>query len=375
MCNNKSLPPVGYAQKLLDSLAMVNNPNAGLASDSDVEAAARNNLPVDNDFLARETREVGEISYAINVQQTSGVLVGRGVKHSMEFEYDEIFKAFMPRRADRPSQEPTEPHRDFIKQRLSNIDSRKCDRKLALEDMLNELGDLEFIPQSSMCFTSMIRDYLPAKLDFSSWIGEMVKQKLLEDEVRAFNVGELITWQPSMGPGFAIQVQRERVQLNKGLPFMGRGGDGRPVWREDASGVHANTRPEIPALIEEAERSLVTLSIQIANWLGWCMFKDHAEPMARISARTALTSGDIIQAIVEILGDAWFELPFDDDGLLKQWEFERAFPWKVEEYLNVVDDDHSARDDGELGNEHEGQSGDDEGSEYGSSNYLSEDDF
>ena len=371
MYNNKRLPPVGYAQKLLDSLALVNDPNAGLASDTDIETAARNNLPADSDFLAHETREVGEIAYAINVQQTSGVLIDRGVKHSIGFEYDEIFKAFMPRRADRPSQKPTESHRDIIKQWLNNIDSRRCDRKLALEDMLNELGDLEFIPQSSMCFTSMIRKYLPAKLDLSSWIGELVKQKLLDDGARAFNIGELITWQPSMGQGFATQVQRERVQLNKCLPFMGKGGDGRLVWREDASGVHKHIRPEIPALIEEAEQSLVTLSIQIANWLAWCMFKDHAEPMAHMRDRTALTSGDIIQAVVEILGDAWFELSFDDDGLLKQWKFERSFPWNMQDYLNVVDDHQSARDDDAQGNEGE----EDESSEYGSSNYLSEDDL
>ncbi|KAM0710144.1 hypothetical protein Q7P35_002506 [Cladosporium inversicolor] len=374
MCNNKSLPPVGYAQKLLDSLAMVNDPSAGLASDSDIETAARDNLPVDNDFLAREAREVGKIAYSINVLQTTGVLIDR-MKHSIEFEYDEIFKAIMSRRVDRPSREPTEPYQDFIKQWLNNIDSRRCDRKLALEDMLNELRDLEFVPQSSMCFTSMIRDYLPAQLDLSSWIGEMVKQKLLEDGARASNIGELITWQPSMGQGFSIQAQRERVWLNKSLPFMGRGGDGRLVWREDASSVHTNIRPEIPALIEEAERSLVTLSIQISNWLAWCIFKDHADPMARIRDKTALTSGDIIQAVVEILGDAWFELPFDDDGLLKQWKFERAFPWNVREYLNVADDHHTARNEDKQFNEDEGQGGDDYGSEYGSSNYLNEDDL
>lgn len=157
---------------------------------------------------------------------------------------------------------------------------------------------------------------------------------------------------------------------------MGTGGDGRLVWREDASGVHANIRPEIPALIEEAERSLVTLSIQIANWLAWCIFKYHADPMARIRDKTALTSGDIIRAVVEILGDAWFELPFDDDGgLLKQWKFERAFPWDLQEYLNVVDDHHTARNEDEQFNDDEGQGGDDGGSEYGSSNYLSEDDL
>jgi hypothetical protein len=378
MCNNKSLPPKGYAEKLLRNLALVDDPNADLDSETDVETVTRNNLPIDNDFLARETRQVGEIGYNINVLQTSGVLVNRSVSYSMDYEYDEIFKAFMPRRADRPSNQPTEPHREFIKQRLDNVHSRRCDSELALEDITYELGDLDFIPQASMCFTSMIRSYLPAKLDHSSWVGAIVKQKLIEDGAGAFNKGELLMWQHWMGRGYATQCQREQARQDQCLAFTGSGGEGRLVCREDAFGVHTNIRPDIEVLIWVAEQSLVSLSIQTANWLAWCIYKDHAEPMARIRDQTALTSGDIIQAVVEILGDSWFELPFDDAGLLKEWKLKRAFPCHLREYLNVVDDHQDVRDeeDNRINGE-EGQSGEenDESSEYGSSNYLSDDDF
>lgn len=130
-------------------------------------------------------------------------------------------------------------------------------------------------------------------------------------------------------------------------------------------------------MLVTAERSLVSLSAQIANWLAWCIFKDHAEPMANMRCKAALTSGDIIQAVVEILGDAWFELPFDDDSLLKQWKFDRVLPCSLREYLNVVSDHQNEPDETEYQSnedEDQGGDGDDESSEHGSSNYLSDED-
>ncbi|GAB7331649.1 hypothetical protein MBLNU13_g03642t1 [Cladosporium sp. NU13] len=282
MCNNQSLPPAGYAEKVMQNLARVNDPNADLASDADIETAAQYNLPIDNDFLAHEIQEVGEIGYGINVLQDSGALIDRGVKRLMEYAYDEIFKAFMPRRADRPSLQPaaTAPYQEFIAQWLDNIHSRRCDKELGLEDLIYELGGLGFVPQASMCFTSMIQSYLPTKLDFSSWVGEMVKQKLVGDSGAASNAGELIFWQHWMGRGYATLMEREWARLDQCLAFTGKGGHGRLVWREDTFGVHKHMRPDIELMIQTAERSLVSLSVQIANWLAWCIVKDHAEPMA-----------------------------------------------------------------------------------------------
>ena len=130
-------------------------------------------------------------------------------------------------------------------------------------------------------------------------------------------------------------------------------------------------------MLVTAERSLISLSAQIANWLAWCIFKGHAEPMANMRGKAALTSGDIIQAVVEILGDAWSELPFDDNSLLKQWKFDRIIPCSLREYLNVVDDHQSEPDETEYQSnedEDQGGDGDDESSEHGSSTYLSDED-
>ena len=82
-----------------------------------------------------------------------------------------------------------------------------------------------------LCFVSMIRNYLPTKLDFNSWVGEMVKQKLIEDGDAAFSTGELIFWQHWMGRGYATQMEKERTRLDQCLAFTGKGGEG------DSSGV------------------------------------------------------------------------------------------------------------------------------------------
>ena len=100
----------------MHNLARVNDPNADLPPDADIGTTAQDNVPIDNDFLAHETQEVREIGYDMYVLQHSDVLIGRGVRGLMNYAYDEIFKAFMPRRADHPSLQPeaTGPFRDFV---------------------------------------------------------------------------------------------------------------------------------------------------------------------------------------------------------------------------------------------------------------------
>jgi len=306
MCNNVSLPPVGYANQLMHNLELVNNPNADVPEDADAETAARNSLPVGGDFIRREEEGLGEIAREMNVCRFSGVLIDRGRTNRTLFEYDEIFSIWK-RRADRCSQQSTEPHQELIKQWLENIRSRNLDEALWFEDAVDELGDREFIPKNNQCFQRMVHRSLPAKLDWNSWIGKLAKQKLLEDNAEAFSTGELI-------------VRRDRL-----------------VWRENKSGDVSSIRPDIGALLIEADQSLVRLSVQIANWLAWVVFKDHILPMARMRRRNVLTSGDIIDAVVEILGHDWFKLPFDDDDQLKSWKWSRTFLWNVDEYMAVVD--------------------------------------
>jgi hypothetical protein len=342
MCNNVSLPPVGYAEQLIHNLRTVNDPGEDVSADVDIETAAMNDLPIDNNFIAFQEEEIGEIAHRMNAHGFSGVLVDYDFRNLVRYEYDEIFSGYMPRRPDRDSRQPAEPHRALIKQWLDDVHSRDV-----REDAIAELGDPDSVPDQASYFSSMIRHCLPARLDYSSWVGGLAKQKLLEDNSEAFSTGELTFWQQWMGPGFVTE-ERKIVAMQSGImPFVGEGGKDRLVWREDPFGSFTSMRPDIEILIAETEQGLVRLSIQIANWLAWSICKHHVMPMARMRRQAALTSGDIIQAVVEILGDAWFELPFDDDDKLKAWKFNRVFPWDLEDYLLIVNDhDDEGGDDG-----------------------------
>jgi hypothetical protein len=164
MCQNVSLPPVDYAEQLMHNLRTVNDPGQDISSDTNIETAAMEDLPIDNNFLAREEDEIGEAAYQMNVRRIGGFLVDRSLRVLVPYAYDEIF-SYMPRRADRPSDEPTEPHRTLINQWLQNVHSREI-----AFDGVDELGDRTLVPDHDLGFASMIRNSLPARLDWSSWI-------------------------------------------------------------------------------------------------------------------------------------------------------------------------------------------------------------
>lgn len=129
------------------------------------------------------------------------------------------------------------------------------------------------------------------------------------------------------------------------VPFIGTGGEGRWVWRYNDLGVptakeHKLTKFHIGIgkRIKHTETSLVRLSIQIANWLASWLVTEYVDPMVFDQGRCGIVSTDIVRAVVEILGDEWFELPFDDHGLLKKWKTMRSM-YMSEMYFRLVFDD------------------------------------
>lgn len=127
--------------------------------------------------------------------------------------------------------------------------------------------------------------------------------------------------------------------------FLGVGGEGRPVWRQNKWGVphptgakEAFKQDEVAELIRETEDSLISLSIQIANWLAFWIISKHAHDLMHNRQRRGLTGGDVVMAVVEILGNEWFELPFDDDGKLKEWKLMRLLPMSEDECFHILDE-------------------------------------
>lgn len=88
-----------------------------------------------------------------------------------------------------------------------------------------------------------------------------------------------------------------------------------------------------------AEDNLVCLSIRIANWLAYWLVDKYAYNMMHSGRRAEedrLTEVDIARAVVEILGDEWFELPFDDDGKLKWWKHKRDIRITEADFIHLI---------------------------------------
>jgi hypothetical protein len=318
MCNNKQLPPAGYAEKVMQNLHAIDNPNVNVSSDADVDTAALHDLPLDGDFLTREGQEVRRLGSMINQQNIPGVFIDRGTRNLVSFGYEEIF-SYMPRRADRVSRPPTMARdREMMR--------RWLDRVQKTRDLNDEVGNEDLFPLLQNQFPTVVRDHLPERLDMNSWIGDIAREKLETEESGTIFPGMLGMWEPWMGTATSVRQSKPGYPKNF-IPFLGTGGNGSLVWIYNTYGVPTGKGPvedarhrAIEKLITGTEENLVRPSIQIANWLGSFIVARFARgpPIVR------LTDANIVEAVVEILGDEWFELPFDTEGKLKEWKFQRT---------------------------------------------------
>jgi hypothetical protein len=100
-------------------------------------------------------------------------------------------------------------------------------------------------------------------------------------------------WEPWMGTATSVRQSKPGYPKNC-IPFLGTGGNGSLVWMYNMYGLPTSKGP-----VEDARFA-------------------RGPPIVR------LTDANIVEAVVEILGDEWFELPFDTDGKLKEWKFQRT---------------------------------------------------
>lgn len=333
MCLSEPLPPASYAQRVIDNIRDGNEPSEDPAEHADIQAFALTNQPLDNDHLAAATREVGRIDHALTENELRSILIDDSRQVPVVFAYDEIFTSFMARRANRPFVVPTHRVRDFARKWLESLEKTP--------DLVHEVGEP---PNMKPDFPELVRKHLPAKLDFESWIGKMAFEKLSERQ--PILSGNLMYWETWMGTSLADMDGRVSSVffLKHYQTFLGVGGEGRPVWRQNQWGVprpvgaaEAIRHMQITTWIKAAEKSLISLSIQIANWLALWLIDDHAHDLAHERGRRDLTGADVVMAVVEILGDEWFELLFDDEGKLKKWKLMRSLPIDEEDYFHILD--------------------------------------
>jgi hypothetical protein len=312
MCMSQQLPPIDLKKRLIRNLVAVNNAGADMPDEADILEAAQNGTPLDGDFLAHEARHLHE---------------DEPEQPRPRETFEEIFTANrgIARRDDRSTTIPTPEVRNFVA-RWYIYTGLLADSRHEISTRLT--GFFEF-------FEAFIRQHLPAKLDLDSWVGVHVVDLLSTHP--GVKDGTALQWRPWMGtydqrstpPPAGLEF------LGKYVGFVGRGTPGGPVWRKDRWGVPIPTSEEeadkldaIEGKLLRAEVNLVRLSIRIANWLAyWLVYKyafdrTHTEDGTE---RQRLTCEDIANAVIEILGDEWFDLPFDHDGKLRFWKHKRDF--------------------------------------------------
>ncbi|KAM0717553.1 hypothetical protein Q7P37_007405 [Cladosporium fusiforme] len=317
MCHEKKLNPIDYQKNVLRYIHTA-------PSDDDVEPAARGETPPSEDVVHEQERMVLRLANNLNPS-------GRANNEPSQHDYEMIFD-FMPRRSERPVIEP------FRAPLIRTMVSKWLHDVKTTPDPRYELCPLR---RSADVLThpDFFRKYLPKKLDIHSWTGSKIALSALGQDLLTFvgsNVGVVRPWQAWMGPpsngGTTCKTKTPTgysCSVKGYVPFIGTGGEGRWVWRYNDLGVptakeHKLTKfhAGISKCIKHTEKSLVRLSIQIANWLASWLVMDT----------------DIVRAVVEILGDEWFELPFDDQGLLKKWKTMRSM-FMSEMYFHLVFDD------------------------------------
>jgi hypothetical protein len=314
MCISQQLPPVDLKKRLIRNLVAVNNAGADMPDEADILEAAQNNTPLDGDFLSHEARHLHDDK----------------PEEPRPWEtFEEIFTADrgIARRDDRPTTLPTPEVHNFV--------ARWYMYTGLLVDPQHEIS----IPPTEYFefFEAFIREHLPAKLDLDSWVGVHVINVLSTHTGIVELDGTVLQWRPWMG----THDQRSTPPpagfefLSKYVGVVGKGMPGGLVWRKDRWGVPIPTSEEeadkldaIAGKLLRAEDNLVRLSIRIANWLAYWLVYNYAYGRTQTAdgiERQKLTCEDIANAVIEILGDEWFDLPFDHDGKLRSWKHKRDF--------------------------------------------------
>jgi hypothetical protein len=323
MCISEQLPRVDLKRRLLANLYNATEPGENMSDDANILEAAQNDTPLDGDFLRHEANNLYD-------DEPEGPRPWEA--------YEEIFTAEtgIARRANRPTLHPTPRVHNFVSRWYMWIGATK--------DPEHEIG-VQPLGFESL-FETFIRENLPKKLDLNSWVGVRVTDMLSRHA--GVVEGAVHQWSPWMG----TNEQRSTPPpagfefLDKYISFLGTPSEGRLVWRKDQWGVpkpsseeEAKKQKQIERKLRRAEDNLERLSIRIANWLAYWLVEVYAHEIMHVNdgvERERLTAKEIVNAVIEILGDEWFELPFDHEVKLKSWKHKRDMPITENKFTHII---------------------------------------
>ena len=315
MCADEAIPAVGRIGRLRQTLEDIGEE---LDEGYDIFALERN-LGTNDEVVECQNY----VTNHLDVDHIREGLLNRGrtrIPFALAQDYENIFMEYgLSRRSARvlplpgaepPHQEPRDLMFQWVIQSLDDPSPRM---------------DLD-VPDVTKSFPNILEYCLPVRLDLNNWIaGYLLNLLAVRLTGEAGHRWEFQEWQPWMGSGGQKVVPHGDGSYHDIIPFLGRTGEGRLVWiPKERWPLAQNDRQRnryrsIYGALEKAEKALITLSRHIANEVVLLIISSYVIPQALRQGRPMLDRKQIGRATREILGEAWFELPFDFDGELRNW--------------------------------------------------------
>ena len=171
---------------------------------------------------------------------------------------------------------------------------------------------------------NIIARHLPARLDLNSWVAGEILRVVAGDHLyrESGHQEELMEWRHWFGPA---RLQWTGRPTNGDLQFLGPASPGRLIWMPPQGLPEPTTvdmldfYKEAEMKLRNAEKALIAISRRIARYVAIVVIEDYAIPEAQEQGRAILDREQVGRAVREILGEAWFDLPFDVDNELRNW--------------------------------------------------------
>jgi hypothetical protein len=295
-----------------------------LAAAEEVSEDGQDIFALDQGVIGSNDRVVECMNYIttnLSVENLEENLLNRGrirIPYSLHSDYENIFELpGLSRRNARPLS-GSQLRRPMGQLQLVSEWAEMC-----LED-LSKTED-QYLPGDMTCFEELMAHGMPARLDLDSWIARIMLNIVADDLENNLQLRDCLQqWQPWMGTDRVLYQRLGNGQFTAVLAFLGEAKPGRLVWAPMTRytplfGVGSEWVQKVEQMLKRTEAALVALARRIARHVASCIVYHYAAPEAEKRGYGILSRKQIGMAVREILGEEWFDLPFDVDGSLRKW--------------------------------------------------------
>lgn len=317
MCADEGIPTVNRVQQIQETLTAI---EATSEQGQDIFVIDRAMLDSNDEVVDGMNHIAGNL----DPERIQENLLNAG-RIRMEYfpasDYENIFNTpGLRRRSERTAE-------DHQNSQIANYGQMMWEWLCMCVDDPSKAGD-QWLPGDITTFEQFMITSLPAKLDVNTDIAKILLNVLINDlDFDLPHADRFRAWEPRLGTNGVLYARIQngaRIEYSAILAFIGTPQEGRLVWAPMVKH-HANFGfgrgiiLEVEKIIKQAEEALSALARRIARHVAYRIVSEYAEPVARERGYPVLTRKQIGSAVREILGEEWFDLPFDVDGSLKGW--------------------------------------------------------